>query len=142
MTLSEQYQQDGFCVSPEPILPPDIVDAAIEGMDNVRAGKYDTGNPPENSRWNPGDDPKTLCKIEMPQIASHAIMDLISHSALGKFAAEITGATMVQVWWVQLLYKPVGEPQGERVTNIGWHQDRHYWRAWEEGSNLFTAWVA
>ena len=142
MTLSEQYQRDGFCVTPDPVLPSDIVDAAIQGMDNVRAGEYDTGQPPENSRWNPGDDPNTLCKIEMPQIASHAIMDLVSHPSLGQLAAEVTGANMVQVWWVQLLYKPVGEPIGERVTNIGWHQDRHYWRAWEEGSNLFTAWVA
>ena len=48
---------------------------------------------------------------------------------------------MVQVWWTQLLYKP---PQAAAPTNttIGWHQDRSYWGAWEEGSELFTAWVA
>ncbi len=142
MTLSEHYEKDGFCAVLDPVIPSDIVEAAIEGMDAVRAGEYDTGHPPENSRWNPGDDPHTLCKIEMPQVASHAIMDLVSHPALGKLAAEVTGAKMVQVWWVQLLYKPVGEPQGPRVTNIGWHQDRYYWRAWEDGSELFTAWVA
>ncbi|MCY4351810.1 MAG: hypothetical protein OXC45_01735, partial [Gemmatimonadetes bacterium] len=102
MTLSKQYQKDGFCAIDDPIFPPDVVDAATEGMDAIRAGKYDTGHPPENSRWNPGDDPKALCKIEMPQFASHAIMDLVSHPALGKLAAEVTGAKMVQVWWVQL----------------------------------------
>ena len=142
MTLLEQYQKDGFCTISDPVFPTDVVDAAIEGMDAVRAGEYDTGHPPENSRWNPGDDPKALCKIEMPQFASHAIMDLVSHPALGKLAAEVTGAKMVQVWWVQLLYKPVGEPTDQRITNIGWHQDRYYWRIWEEGSELFTAWVA
>ena len=48
---------------------------------------------------------------------------------------------MVQVWWTQLLYKP---PQSAQPTNtvIGWHQDRSYWGVWEEGSELFTAWVA
>ncbi len=91
MTLSEQYQKDGFCVISDPVFPT-VVDAAIEGMDAVRAGEYDTGHPPENSRWNPGDDPKALCKIEMPQLASHAIMDLVSHPALGKLAAEATRA--------------------------------------------------
>ena len=142
MTLPEQYQKDGFCTISDPVFPTDVVDAAIEGMDAVRAGKYDTGHPPENSRWNPGDDPKALCKIEMPQFASHAIMDLVSHPALGKLAAEVTGAKMVQVWWVQLLYKPVGEPTDQRVTNIGWHQDRQYWKSWAEESELLTAWVA
>jgi ectoine hydroxylase-related dioxygenase (phytanoyl-CoA dioxygenase family) len=142
MTPAQQYQQDGFYIASDPVIPTNVVDAAVKGMDAIRAGEYDTGHPPENSPWNPGDDPKTLCKIEMPQLASHAIMNLISHSALGQLAAEVTGAKMIQVWWVQLLYKPVGEPEGERITNIGWHQDRHYWRIWEEGSELFTAWVA
>lgn len=142
MTLSEQYQKDGFCAIYDPVFPTGVVDTAIEGMDAIRAGEYDTGHPPENSRWNPGDDPTALCKIEMPQFASHAIMDLVSHPALGKLAAEVTGAKMVQVWWVQLLYKPVGESTDQRVTNIGWHQDRYYWRIWEDGSELFTAWVA
>ena len=131
-----------FCAVLQPVMPAEVVDAAVAGMNAVRAGQYDTGCPPENSRWTPGDDPQTLCKIEMPQLASRAIMDLVAHPALGKLAAEVTGAKMVQVWWVQLLYKPVGEPKGERVTNIGWHQDRYYWRAWEDGSELFTAWIA
>ena len=27
-------------------------------------------------------------------------------------------------------------------TNIGWHQDRTYWQEWDDGSELFTAWIA
>ena len=54
----------------------------------------------------------------------------------------MTGARMVQVWWVQLLCKPPAGPGQAGSTNIGWHQDRHYWQVWEEGSELFTAWVA
>ena len=76
----------------------------------------------------------------MPQIANTAIMNLITYPAIGQIAAEITGAEMIQVWWVQLLGKPPVSKQEK--TNIGWHQDRTYWQVWEEGSPLLTAWVA
>jgi ectoine hydroxylase-related dioxygenase (phytanoyl-CoA dioxygenase family) len=47
----------------------------------------------------------------------------------------------VQLWWVQLLYKPSATPTG--AATIGWHQDFHYWRpTWDDDSQLFTAWVA
>jgi ectoine hydroxylase-related dioxygenase (phytanoyl-CoA dioxygenase family) len=43
---------------------------------------------------------------------------------------------------VQLLQKPSATGDPQHKTNIGWHQDRYYWQVWEEGSELFTAWVA
>ncbi len=137
-----RYEADGFFLATEPVLPADLVARACEGMDAIRRGEYDTGRPPCPSIWNPGDDPNRLCKIEQPQFASKAIRELVSHPALGRLAAAITGATMVQVWWVQLLYKPSTTATPQAQTNIGWHQDRYYWRQWEEGSELFTAWVA
>lgn len=141
---SEQdcYNADGFYLAQTPVLPAEVVARALDGMEAVRRGEYDRGRPPCPSPWNPGDDPNKLCKIEQPQFASQAIYDLVSHPALGELAAAVTGAKRVQAWWVQLLVKPPsveGTPSG---TNIGWHQDRYYWRIWEEGSELFTAWVA
>lgn len=136
------YEADGYFLSPAPVLPANIIQRAIDGMDEVRAGRYDTGIPPEPSAWNPGDDPRKLCKIEMPQVASRAIHDLLTHPALGALAAELTGASMVQVWWVQLLYKPASKPGEATSTTIGWHQDRTYWQEWADDSELFTAWVA
>ena len=138
----ERYQDDGFYICPEPLLPADVVEPAIAGMDALRAGKYDTGIPPRPSSWTPGDDPDSLCKIEMPQIASQAIMELVSHPGLGAKAAEITGAEVVQVWWVQLLYKPPIVAGQQVRTHVGWHQDYNYWSIWEDDSELFTAWVA
>ena len=136
----ERYQVDGFFLQTDPIIPLDLVQRASQGMDQLRAGHYETGIPPHASYWNPGDDPKKLCKIEMPQFANQAIMDLVSYPTIGVLAAELTGAEWVQVWWVQLLGKPPADPDGQ--TNIGWHQDRNYWGSWEQGSQLFTAWVA
>ncbi len=136
------YRDEGFFINAEPLIPPELVERAVAGMDAVRAGNYDTGIPPRPSRWSPGDDPNMLCKIEKPHIASRAIMELVSHPALGAMAAEITGASAVQVWWVQLLFKPPSLAGEQPRTNIGWHQDYNYWGAWEEDSELFTAWVA
>src|SRR5437879_651900 len=112
-TARARYERDGFLLQPEPVIPGDLIRGAVQGMDALRAGEYETGVPPQPSFWNPGDDPGKLCKIEMPQVANRAIMELIRHSPLGALAAAITGARMVQVWWVQLLVKPPAGPRSE-----------------------------
>ena len=137
-----QYQRDGFYVHDQAVLSSSVVEQAVEGMDAVRRGEYETGIPPRSSAWNPGDDPTHLCKIEKPQLANRAIMELIKDPALAALAAQVTGAQWIQVWWVQLLYKPSIGMGAASGVNVGWHQDRNYWGAWEEGSELFTAWVA
>lgn len=141
-TARAQYEADGYHIHARSLFPPALVARAIEGMDAVRRGEYDTGRPPQPSPWKPGDDPNKLCKIEQPQFASHAIQELLRYPALSALAAELTGATMVQVWWVQLLVKPSAPADVAAATNVGWHQDRAYWGIWEEGSELFTAWIA
>src|SRR5213083_1489420 len=89
MTARARYERDGFLLHPEPLIPRELVRHAIAGQDALRRGEYETGVPPQPSYWNPGDDPGKLCKIEMPQVASRAIMELIRHSPLGALAAEI-----------------------------------------------------
>src|SRR5262245_40484999 len=133
-----EFMAHGYSIHAYPVVPHDVVEAAVVGMDEVRAGRYDTGMPPQPSYWQPGDDPNTkLGKIEMPQIADQAIWKLVSHPALGELAAEVTSARAVQVWWVQLLYKPPTQPGIPVSTNVGWHQDRHYWKSWDDDSELF-----
>ena len=100
------------CVHRPPLVPAQLVSRAVAGMDAVRAGVYETGLPPQESAWQPGDDPRRLCKIEMSHVANRAIRDLVGHRRIGELAAELTGATMVQVWWTQLLYKPVVQAAG------------------------------
>jgi hypothetical protein len=137
-----QYLEDGFYIHRIPIFDADRIERGIAGMDAIRRGEYDTGRQPEPSFWSPGDDPARLCKIEMPQIADTAIRDLVSSPRLGELAARVAGASMVQVWWVQLLYKPPAAPSGSAGPSVGWHRDRGYWDAWESDSDLFTAWLA
>lgn len=136
------YERDGVYLAAERVVPADVVAGASAGMDALMRGEYETGIAPQPSFWNPGDDPRKLVKIEMPQAANRGIMALISHPAVGALAAAITGAEMVQVWWVQMLVKPSSDPTTGQGPQVGWHQDRQYWDVWEPDSELFTAWVA
>lgn len=139
--LRQRYQRDGFVIHPQPVLPADLLARAVEGLDQVRAGKYDTGEEPAGRTWNPGDDPLQLCKIEQPQLASQALREVLRAPRLAELVYAVSGATSVQVWWVQGLIKP-GAPGITPAGNVGWHQDLGYWQDWEAGSELFTAWLA
>ncbi len=141
MTPTELYKRDGFYIHAEPALPQDTLERAARGLEQVREGHYDTGEEPEGRTWNPGDDTRQLCKIEHPQLASSALREALCSPLLGQLAGAVTGAKRVQVWWVQGLYKP-GTSDATSAGNVGWHQDQTYWRDWEDGSELFTAWLA
>jgi hypothetical protein len=140
-TIRQAYEADGFYINAERRLPPDLVSRAAEGLMSIRRGEYDTGRAPEDAPA-PSTREDVLCKIEMPQFANKAVRELVGHPLIGQVAAEATGADWVQVWWVQLLYKPPSTQGAGATTNVGWHQDRNYWQRWDEGSELFTAWVA
>ena len=141
--ISDFYRFNGFYIHESPILDAGLVTAAREGLDQVIAGHYDTGCPPEDSSCEPGEVPQTLCKIELPQKANRAIWELIRSSQIGDCVSAATGATMVQVWWVQLLFKPPTPKNEKAKANVGWHQDWSYWHSsWKEPSELLTAWIA
>jgi ectoine hydroxylase-related dioxygenase (phytanoyl-CoA dioxygenase family) len=131
------FETQGYYFT-DPIIPPDLVNTTIDHMDAVIAGEYETDIPPHSRRWNPGDPPEQLCKIDQPHLADHTIYKTISHPAIGQWAAEILNANFVQVWAVQLLNKP---PGGSTQGNIGWHQDMQHWKTWWKGE-VFTAWLA
>jgi ectoine hydroxylase-related dioxygenase (phytanoyl-CoA dioxygenase family) len=139
MALDARYNEQGFAIVPK-VVRSDGLDDAVEHMDAVIAGDYETGVAPHWRRWNPGDDELRLRKIDQPQLSDRAIQRLIADPAVGRAAAELTGAQTIQVWAVQLLYKP---PAGGSSGNVGWHQDQQYWlRWWTPDSEVFTCWLA
>jgi ectoine hydroxylase-related dioxygenase (phytanoyl-CoA dioxygenase family) len=130
------YQRDGFYFSADPVLPEGPVHQAAVGAEQVKLGNYDTGVPPQNEFVFAAD---TLMKINNAHLANRALYDLLVHPALGAWVAAVSGATAVQVWATQLLVKP---PVPTQAANVGWHQDRQYWKYWRDTAGLLTAWIA
>ncbi|NKB71927.1 MAG: hypothetical protein GKR89_33035 [Candidatus Latescibacteria bacterium] len=132
-----QYERNGFFLTP-PLLPADLIADAIERMDAVKDGHYETGIEPQGRSLAPGETLDKLCKIDQAHRCDNTIRQLLTHPAIGQWAAALTGAEMVQIWASQLLIKPPGGDSG----HVGWHQDRQYWSYWQKDSQLFTAWIA
>ena len=135
---TESYARDGYTICP-PQVPHDILKRVAVRMEAVRNGEYETGIPPQVF----GDiksDPTRLVKIDQAHLSDRTIREVVTHPEIGRWAAAITGAKMVQVWAVQLLIKP---PGGATKGNVGWHQDFQYWSTWwTPESEVFTCWVA
>jgi ectoine hydroxylase-related dioxygenase (phytanoyl-CoA dioxygenase family) len=133
------YSSAGYALGPV-VLPPTLVQRVHAAMDDVMAGRYETGQKPlrhEPPGFNPARD---LTKIDQPHLANRTIFAAITQPAFGAAIAAITGARRVQVWAVQLLHKPGGSTA---TASVGWHQDFQYWHKWwTPDSRLFTAWLA
>jgi ectoine hydroxylase-related dioxygenase (phytanoyl-CoA dioxygenase family) len=137
-TAGAQYAHDGFVIGP-PVVPAELVQRVIPHLEAVLDGKYETGREPVR-RWNPGDSPTKIRKINDPHLSDRTIFEFVTHPEIGRWAAEVMGAQMVQLWTCQLLYKPAG---GDTAGQEGWHQDYMYWKeTWQPDSEVFTAWVA
>jgi ectoine hydroxylase-related dioxygenase (phytanoyl-CoA dioxygenase family) len=133
------YERDGFCTVPK-LVDNDILDRAQTAMDQVIAGDYETGEAPVGVNWRPGDDPHKIIQIFQPHQADRTLQELVRQPEIGRWAAALTGASMVQVWAVQLLCKP---PAPRGASAIGWHQDEDSWQhMWTPGSEIFTCWLA
>lgn len=135
--LKTSFDRDGFGFLQD-VIPPGLLARANLGMDEVVAGRYETGRAPIGRDYGPSDDPARLVKVDEAHYCDRRVLELVSSPALGEAAAALTGASMVQVWAVQLLFKP---PGGVAAQSVGWHQDDTYWKHWWDGE-VFTGWVA
>lgn len=131
------FARDGCCTV-GPVLPAELVTRAAAALDAVVAGEYDAGGAPLYRSCEPTAAPDRLVKIDQPHWASATLRELVTHPKLARWAAALSGASLIQVFGVQLLCKP---PESGAGGNIGWHQDDTYWDRWWTGE-AFTAWVA
>ncbi len=134
--VQAQYEQDGFSIVAEQVAPDEVLQSALHGMVGVRDGVFDMGMAPTE---HPGYDPAVLCKINNPHRSDKGMHDLVTCPEVGRKVAEVTGSRRVQVWASQLLIKPPGTAA---AGHVGWHQDRQYWKMWQQAEGLFTAWIA
>ena len=106
----------------------DLLSPAVEGMDDIRGCRYETGRSPHTSPWESGR--RSKCALQNRAAAAREPVragTCKSSFDRERWAAAVTGAKVVQVWWIQLLYKPPAAQPTDGLTNVGWHQDRQYW---------------
>ena len=138
MEAKQRYDADGFYVSKR-LIDEELVQRMPGHMEAVLAGEYETGAAPIRY-WNPEDGSTKLRMIDQPHLSDRTIRELVSSPQIGAAAAALTGARMIQLWAVSLIYKPSG---GDKYGKVGWHQDMQLWQdMWEADSRLLTAWVA
>ena len=139
-TAAAEFERDGVYFA-QHVIPHDLIERAAARMDAVIAGEYETGTQPHMRHFSESDPPEKVRKIDDAHLADRTIFEVISHPSLGRWAAAVTGANMIQVWGTQLLVKPTNPTQKAKSGNIGWHQDMQYWQDWWDGE-AFTAWIA
>jgi len=131
------YSQHGFCVVSD-VVEPASVREALAHVEAVVDGHYETGVAPV-ARWtDPEDRSGALVKIDQPHYCDRTLLGLLRHPGVARWAKAISVASFIQVWAVQLLYKPSG---GATRSSVGWHQDHLYWKDWV-GGDTFTLWLA
>jgi hypothetical protein len=129
------YRERGFFIAPEAVIPRELIARVLPHCDAVAAGVYPTGVPPWR-RWNVG-SPVKVQKIDQAHLADDVIFALVTHPAIGAWAARVTGARRIQLWATQLITKP---PGGGAQGNIGWHDDDQNWAFWR--GEVLTLWLA
>ena len=140
MVVDEQartrFREDGYWLGPE------LFDAAQReelayAVDEVNAGRYETGREPLARFWSPGDDPYALHKVDNSHWCNPVLAESVINPQIGRLAAQLLDTPAVRLWHEQILMKPAG---GRESANVAWHQDYHYWRS-SDRPKMLTAWI-
>ena len=139
-TISDANVQDfntsGYWFGPKLFDDAQLADLRF-AMDEVFAGRYDTGRKPIARHWNPGDDPYGLHKVDNSFWSNHVLAGAVLNDSVGRLAAKLLDTYTVRLWHEQILMKPV---DGHDSATVAWHQDYHYWRS-SDRPHMLTAWI-
>jgi hypothetical protein len=133
---SLKYEREGYYIGADVFSERETEQAYIGAME-VFDGKYDLAGEPAWGKFKREQVGRSLVKVNDAHIANRSLRSIVCSPKLGKWAAAITGAHMLQVFATQLIHKP---SHVNASGNIGRHQDRAYWNHMD--GNVFTAWVA
>ncbi|MFB7669037.1 phytanoyl-CoA dioxygenase family protein [Kitasatospora sp. NPDC056138] len=129
------YHADGFCLSPV-LVPDPALDAACAGIDEVLAGRYETGAEPYARDWVPSEHEGDVVTVAEPRRCNRAIRAAIVRPELSAWAIGLTGAHHVEIIAVDLFLKG---PTTSGRAHVGWHQDAPFLQDEDE---VLTAWLA
>jgi len=132
------YWRDGFQVSPGALLSESEVSQAAEHAWRVLNGVYETGEPRTNTGGPDSSKHPPYIEAGMPQDADSVLAEILRHSRLAEWTAEVTRAKRLKVWNFMVMAK---YPTGSAKTVVGWHQDRRYFEQIIIGRTV-NLWVA
>lgn len=134
------FKENGYWLAGK-VLSDEFLARLHRAMDDVYAGRFETGKPPYAGGWRDSGNPTEIRKTDNAHWANNTLRELVMHETIGAMAGRLMGTPQVRLWHDQLLYKPGQGPQAaSRAGNVGWHQDHGYWRC--TVPDLVTAWVA
>jgi hypothetical protein len=131
----EQFQAHGYHIHGK-LFTDDEVQAIRDACEQVLVGAYETGTPPDDIYWRPGDSPQAMRKIDNAWKANRTIARAVTDERLGHIAAQLIGAPSIRLWQDQISFKP-----GSGGKVVTWHQDWAYWQMIAECQTV-TCWIA
>jgi hypothetical protein len=134
------YEENGYYVSKEGVVPEALIDAACEGARRFYRGERDGTLPVDTgfSNWRPGDGDGQR-NNEFVSLQKKELHALAVYPLLGAIAAKLTRSPAIRVLDDQLIYKPSDARNASR-TVTGWHADRAYW-ATCSSDRMITVWI-
>lgn len=134
------YEENGYYVSKEGVVPEALIDAACEGALRFYRGERDGTLPVDTgfSNWRPGDGDGQR-NNEFVSLQKKELRALAVYPLLGAIAAKLTRSSAIRVLDDQLIYKP-SDARNAASTVTGWHADRAYW-ATCSSDRMITVWI-
>ena len=134
------YDENGYYISREGLLPEALLDSAYDGIQRYWAGERDGVLPCDTGycNWKPGDGDGQR-NNEFISLQKKELYALAVYPLLGAIAAKLTRSTSMRLLDDQLIYKPSGTSTAPGI-GTGWHADRAYWGTCSS-DNLITAWA-
>lgn len=133
------FKENGYWISPK-IISDEWLEKLRERMEKVYRHEYETGMPPSYAWSEETSLPNSLRKTDNAHWSDLTIRALAYNPLIGKIAAALHETDTIRFWEDQLLLKPANSGGG--ASNVGWHQDYHYWPCFQNPETLITAWVA
>jgi len=139
LSTSYSLDRDGFAISPEALLDPDVVAETRAHVERVLAGEYETGVAPQTNTGGPdiAAHPPYIQSM-MAHVSDGVLERMARDPKLAGWVAQVTGARRLQVFMTVAMKK---YPETEESV-AGWHQDEFYGANIFKSGRYFNCWVA
>ncbi len=131
----DQFQRRGFHLHGKLFTDQQVQDLR-DACERVLMGECETGTPPDDVYWRPGDSPQAMRKIDNAWKADRTIQAAVTDPRLGHIASQLIHAPSIRLWQDQISIKP-----GNMGAVVTWHQDWAYWQMIAECETV-TCWIA